>query len=352
MTTQEQIYIGLAVSGATSETKAIATFDNLTVTQEDANTIISASETNIISGTNVTFTNESLNTAVSQKWSFYGATISSSSAKSPVVCFIVPGTYPVSLVVTDSEGNKSLSNTLNINVVAPGLLISPVTSTTSWKLKSVSSEEISAEDGAATNAFDGDPNTYWHTKYHNGVSSYPHEIQIDLGSLYDLTGIGYLPRMGASGTNGRFKYFNIYASVDGNNWTFVRSATGSDDEYEKAYGFETVKAHYIKIIGTSACNYSKFGGAAEIKAYGTISDVNDVKNIIKPEFEIYSTRNKVYIDTGEIIGAKVFVYNLLGELIQTKELYNGLNSINLNVSGIYVIKVVDNNYVFSKIVIV
>ncbi|MEM8910026.1 MAG: proprotein convertase P-domain-containing protein, partial [Bacteroidota bacterium] len=64
-----------------------------------------------------------------------------------------------------------------------------------WSLQSVSSEETSAGTFTATNAFDNDNNTFWHTAYSGGsVPTHPHELQIDMGASYEVNGFRYLPR--------------------------------------------------------------------------------------------------------------------------------------------------------------
>src|SRR6185312_11098900 len=69
-----------------------------------------------------------------------------------------------------------------------------------WSLISADSQETSAEDGKATNAFDGSTSTFWHTQYTGGATPYPHEIQIDLGATYALDGFRYVPRQDGSTT--------------------------------------------------------------------------------------------------------------------------------------------------------
>ena len=68
----------------------------------------------------------------------------------------------------------------------------------SWRLVYADSEETSAENGRATNAFDADPGTFWHTAWSSTPAPLPHEIQIDLGATYQVDGLRYLPgRTGA-----------------------------------------------------------------------------------------------------------------------------------------------------------
>ncbi len=75
-----------------------------------------------------------------------------------------------------------------------------------WKLIKVDSEETSAENDPGINAFDGISSTFWHSKYTGGAAPLPHEIQIDLGAIYNLTGMSYLPRQDGNpnGTVGQY----------------------------------------------------------------------------------------------------------------------------------------------------
>ena len=43
-------------------------------------------------------------------------------------------------------------------------------------------------------AFDGNPNTFWHTEFRINTPPPPHELQIDIGSVQNLRGFHYLPR--------------------------------------------------------------------------------------------------------------------------------------------------------------
>ena len=57
-------------------------------------------------------------------------------------------------------------------------------------------------------ALDGDPNSMWHTDFSFRQASHPHQITIDLGAAYELSGFAYLPRPGGgNGTIGRYECF-------------------------------------------------------------------------------------------------------------------------------------------------
>jgi len=79
-----------------------------------------------------------------------------------------------------------------------------------WKLVSADSEE---GDTPGTYAFDGNPRTFWGTKWRSGASRHPHEIVIDLGKSERLTGFSLLPRHDGS-PNGTIKDYELYLGND------------------------------------------------------------------------------------------------------------------------------------------
>lgn len=81
-----------------------------------------------------------------------------------------------------------------------------------WSVVWVSSEETVAEAGAAENALDGQPASYWHTKYKDASPAYPHRLVIDLGETVELGGVRYLPRGGNPDAPGRIKTARFYVS--------------------------------------------------------------------------------------------------------------------------------------------
>jgi beta-galactosidase len=80
-----------------------------------------------------------------------------------------------------------------------------------WKVYSVDSEELVAEDGRAENAFDGDRTTIWHSQWGSAQPAHPHALVIDLGAETAVGGFRYLPRPG--GSPGKIKDFCFYARL-------------------------------------------------------------------------------------------------------------------------------------------
>jgi len=60
-------------------------------------------------------------------------------------------------------------------------------------------------------AMDGNPATIWHTRWAAGETRHPHEIIVDLGKSYEISGFGYLPRS-SGGLNGTIKAYECYVS--------------------------------------------------------------------------------------------------------------------------------------------
>ena len=99
-------------------------------------------------------------------------------------------------------------------------------------LVSVSTQELVGEDGAATNSFDGDETTIWHTEWTNTPGKHPHAITIDLGTLTELTGLSYLPRQDG-GINGTIKDYEIEVSSDCTTWQLAATGSWASDLTEK-----------------------------------------------------------------------------------------------------------------------
>ena len=75
-----------------------------------------------------------------------------------------------------------------------------------WKIRYADSEETRSGNRTADKIFDLQESTYWSTVA--GID-YPHSVVIDLGAVYILTGIQYLPRM-ESEVPGGIRDFKIY----------------------------------------------------------------------------------------------------------------------------------------------
>jgi beta-galactosidase len=120
--------------------------------------------------------------------------------------------------------------------------------TSAWRVLHVSSEETAHEDGRATNAFDGNPDSIWHTEWSKQHPGFPHELVIDLGSRVETVGLRLLPRQ-TSPQNGRPKHFELYLSKDSKDWkqpVLTDSLPNSANLYTKT--FPATACHYMRLV--------------------------------------------------------------------------------------------------------
>ncbi|GAA1959606.1 discoidin domain-containing protein [Catenulispora subtropica] len=131
------------------------------------------------------------------------------------------------------------------------------------------SQETTGENGAAVNAVDGNPATFWHTEWYNAAPGFPHEIQLDLGAEYAVDGFRYLPRQDG-GVNGRVGSYEVYVSDSATSWgTPVSTGTFADTADEKTLSFPSARGRYLRLrVLTEAGNRGPWTSAAEISATG------------------------------------------------------------------------------------
>jgi|GEM_PF-2664061 len=83
---------------------------------------------------------------------------------------------------------------------------------------SVSSEET-RYPRYAVQAIDGDPKTFWHSRWSESpLANPPHEMVIDLGGRVELSQINYLPRQDGN-VNGTIKDYRLYVSNSAEQWS-------------------------------------------------------------------------------------------------------------------------------------
>ena len=138
-----------------------------------------------------------------------------------------------------------------------------------WIVHSVDSEETQAENGLATNAFDGDINTVWQTQYSNGSPpGHPHDLQINLGASYDLDAFRYRPRQNFGGWS-RVRQYQFYVSTDGVNWGApVASGTFNNNKQEKRITFPAKTGQYIRFVTLSEQQGNAHASVAELNVEG------------------------------------------------------------------------------------
>ncbi|MEE8452970.1 MAG: discoidin domain-containing protein [Thermoguttaceae bacterium] len=141
-----------------------------------------------------------------------------------------------------------------------------------WTLVRAASEETIATDGQAVRAFDGDPNTYWHTQTENQGSAHPHDLVIDLGATYDVCGFRQMPRRGL----GDIRDCEFYVSNDRDDLGKpVAQGTFTDRHAEQTVTFEAKEGRYVMLRALTEADGSPYTAVREITVL-SIKPVDEV----------------------------------------------------------------------------
>lgn len=111
-----------------------------------------------------------------------------------------------------------------------------------WKLRGFSSQESSAEQCEGYKAIDGDCSTMWHSRY-SSPAPYPHYIEVDMGSVYDVKGFLCTPRQDKS-SGGLIREYKLEVSKDGVSWSVV--SEGKWLPYFTPVDFKKTEARYFR----------------------------------------------------------------------------------------------------------
>ena len=136
---------------------------------------------------------------------------------------------------------------------------------TNWTVVFADSQDV-VTGGAAEGSFDGNTGTMWHTQWFNVTPNPPppHEIQINLGAIYEVSGFRYLPRQDGS-QNGWIGQFEFYVSLDGVEWgTPLATGTFAADELEKEVLFTNKTGRYVRLVALSEVNGNPWTSMAEL----------------------------------------------------------------------------------------
>lgn len=135
------------------------------------------------------------------------------------------------------------------------------------KVHRVSSESTS-NGKLASKAIDGDPDTWWHTRFAGKADMHPHEFVLDLGAPRDVRGIRYLARQDG-GWNGAIANFEIFLSDSPIDFTapvatgeFAKSREAQDSNFDKSTG------RYLLLKILSEVNDGPWASIAELGVIG------------------------------------------------------------------------------------
>ncbi|WP_217558058.1 NPCBM/NEW2 domain-containing protein [Paenibacillus sp. GbtcB18] len=132
------------------------------------------------------------------------------------------------------------------------------------------SQETSGENNAAAYAFDGDPNTLWHSEW-SKPNQFPYNITAKYLNPSTFTKLTYLPRQ--TQENGIITKYRILTSLDGVSFTEVATGTWAKDKSEKTVTFPPTLAKYVRLEVPQGGGTNGFASASEIKIFETAQPV-------------------------------------------------------------------------------
>ncbi len=131
------------------------------------------------------------------------------------------------------------------------------------KVVQVDSEDV-VNGNVAANILDGDPATFWHTRWQPQNDPMPHELVVDLGREVPLQGITCLPRQDQS--NGRIALAEIFGSVRAGDWgSPVAELRGRNTSESETVRFnQNVNARFLRVLVKSEVSGQPFAALAEL----------------------------------------------------------------------------------------
>ncbi|MEX2493354.1 MAG: discoidin domain-containing protein [Nitrospirales bacterium] len=158
-----------------------------------------------------------------------------------------------------------------------------------WSVHFVNSQ---ASGSPATNAFDGNSATAWRTV--NSVSP-PHEIQINLGDVFEIEGFRLSPLTpyGASGIS----FYEFFVSKDGVKWGDpIASGEFANDTSLKTVTFPRITGRYVRLIARGSLHGHRAINLPELDVIGAPFSGNH-----DPDGAIDSPTGNVTINVGQSV---------------------------------------------------
>ena len=126
------------------------------------------------------------------------------------------------------------------------------------------SSEDHANGNVAANLLDGDPATFWHSRWQPQNDPMPHELIVDLGRELTLRGVTCLPRQDQS--NGRIAGAEVFAAQRSDDWVSpVAELRGGDNAQLMTVLFpQPVTARFLRLLVKSEVRDQPFASLAEL----------------------------------------------------------------------------------------
>ncbi|MGD9417531.1 MAG: Ig-like domain-containing protein [Verrucomicrobiota bacterium JB025] len=195
------------------------------------------------------------------------------------------GSDSVSFIASDGEAESAVA-VVSITVEPDADRGTSEIARDGWSVSFVDSQD--AAKYPAVDAIDGDTSSFWHTRWDSGATNPPHEVQIDLGAVYQVDGFSVLPRQDASDV-GNIGDFEFHVSADGEDWgAAVASGRFANTKAEKKVTFSGVGCRYVRLIAVNEVNGHMHTSIAELNVFG--GPVDDSSSLVVSDPTLASTR--------------------------------------------------------------
>lgn len=227
-----------------------------------------------------------------------------------------------------------------------------------WRLMYVDGELQEQLNGLAKYALDGVATTFWQSNPNSLQSGFPHEIQLDLGSLQEIFGMTYLPRQIPT-LSGHIKSYALYISQDSVLWGEPVS-TGIFDisSNEKLIRFLPVQGRYVRLIAYSGDTpNSTLSSIAEFNLLGcvrqkTVSNKNELSRSIKIYPNPFEDNFSIVLDTPTREALDLVIYNQLGQEVLRTVWNTGKQNIDVDTNnlaeGVYYLHLTGEQVFYSE----
>ncbi len=132
---------------------------------------------------------------------------------------------------------------------------------TNWRVIDFSSEE---NNEFASHVLDGDANTFWHSRWSQDATTYPHYLTIDMTDILEVSGFSFLQRDGMR----KVKDIEILVSNDNTQWESMGDFQLKEiNTLHHVYLSNKASFRYFKIVAKSAFDGQQFAAMAEIMCF-------------------------------------------------------------------------------------
>lgn len=155
------------------------------------------------------------------------------------------------------------------NVVCTYVPTDPVIPPAQMRVVSVDSEETEVADNKSANAIDNNPVTFWHTHFSDGMAPPPpHTIVLDLGRVYQVSALTYLPRQDGK-DNGTITAYAVAVSVDNKTWSApVAIGAWSADTQRKTVEWPAPSGRFVRFTALAEVKGRAWTSVAELQVFG------------------------------------------------------------------------------------